>query len=68
VKKIFTSWTRYTKVYPNYYEVNNLSELRRIVKTQKKILIVGNCRSYGDVCLNKVFMVSMKNFNRIIFF
>lgn len=68
MKKIFTSWTRYKKVYSNYFEVKSLLELKRVVKTQKKVLIVGNCRSYGDVCLNKVSMVSMKNFNRIIFF
>lgn len=68
MKKILSSWTGYTKVYPNYFEVKSLSELKRVVTTQKKILIVGNCRSYGDVCLNKVSMVSMKNFNKIIFF
>ena len=68
MRKIFRPWTRYAKVNPNFFEIDNLLELKKIVTTQKKMLIYGNGRSYGDVCLNKKNMASMKNFNKIIFF
>ena len=66
LKKIINSWSRSSYVYSKLINPKNLIELRQIILNKKNFLAVGNYRSYGNVCLNKNLMISMKNFKKII--
>ncbi len=65
--KTFFNWGRNVNINPKKLLPKNYKELKKI--TNKKSFVVhGNQRSYGDVCVNKDLLVSMKNFNKIKYF
>ena len=66
-KKAFTNWGRNIHVNPKKFSPKNYNELKKIIN-KKSFIVHGNQRSYGDTCLNKDLVVSMKNFNQIKYF
>ena len=66
-KKNFTNWGRNIRINPKRFSPKNYSELKKIMN-KKSFIAHGNQRSYGDTCLNKDLVVSMKNFNQIKYF
>ena len=65
--KVFTNWGRNIHINPKRFSPKNYSELKNIIN-KKSFIVHGNQRSYGDTCLNKNLVVSMKNFNQIKYF
>ena len=65
--KTFFNWGRNIQINPKKIVPKNYDELKKITY-KKSFIIQGNQRSYGDVCLNRKILVSMKNFNKIKYF
>ena len=63
-KKLYNNWGRNININPKRFIPQSYNELKKII-SKKSFIIHGNQRSYGDVCLNKDLIVSMKNFNQI---
>ena len=66
MKKInFSNWTKNTYYNKQILFPKNLVELKKIIKLNKKnIGMCGNFRSFGDTCINKKKLVSLKKFNK----
>ena len=66
MKKInFSNWTKNTYYNKQILFPKNLVELKKIIKLNKKnIGVCGNFRSFGDTCINKNKLVSLKKFNK----
>lgn len=62
------SWGNYKKVKTNLIYPKDKKSLIKLIKQKKELLTFGNGRSYGDVCLNKKNLISLRNFKRIISF
>lgn len=48
------------------YNPSTISELKRIKR--KRFTTIGNLKSYGDSCLGRNKLISLKNFNKLIYF
>ena len=68
MKKKIYSWSRVNKVKCNFYEPENITQVKSLIKNKKNFLTFGNGRSYGDVCLNNKNLISMRKFKKILFF
>ena len=64
---VFYNWGRNSKIKPKTISPKNYNELKKIIKN-KKFIVLGNKRSYGDVAINKRLLISMKKFNQIKYF
>jgi len=67
----FRNWAETYECHPHkYFQPNDLDQLRSIVHTAqvegKKIRLAGFGHSPSDLCCTDDFMVSLKNFNRIL--
>ena len=67
IKKTY-SWTRVNTVKANFLEPQTKTEVKKLIKNKKEFLTFGNGRSYGDVCLNNKNLISMRKFNKILFY
>ena len=63
-KKLYNNWGRNININPKRFIPQSYNELKKVI-SKKSFIVHGNQRSYGDVCLNKDLIVSMKNFNQI---
>ena len=62
-----TNWGLNTFYNKKIFYPKNLIELKRYIKKNKKNLgICGNLRSYGDTCINKSKLISLKKFEKKI--
>ena len=62
-----TNWGLNTFYNKKIFYPKNLVELKRYIKKNKKNLgICGNLRSYGDTCINKSKLISLKKFEKKI--
>ncbi len=64
---IIKGWAGYPKVDTRYFEPKTVDEIQKKIKS-KNIIARGNGRSYGDSAIGATTTISMKNFNKIIFF
>ena len=67
MKEIYC-WSRNRKVNVKISTPESKTKLKEIIKKKNNFLIHGNGRSYGDVCLNKNNLISMRNFKKILKF
>ena len=67
IKKTY-SWTRVNVVKANFLKPQTKTEVKKLIKKKKEFITFGNGRSYGDVCLNNKNLISMRKFNKILFF
>lgn len=68
---LFKNWAESYSCTPSgYFEPKDEEDLKDILleakTTGKKVRILGYGHSPSDICCTKDFMVSMKNFNKII--
>ena len=63
-----TNWGRNTITFPNVYKPKNIHEIKKQIKLTKNFAIQGNKRSFGDVALNQVNIISSNKLNEIISF
>ena len=63
-----TNWGSNVITYPKIYTPKNQREIKEIINKNNNFVIQGNKRSFGDVALNKKKVISLKNFNKILFF
>ena len=66
--KQVTSWGRNKFIKSNLIEPDTKEKLQNLIKNTKNFLAYGNGRSYGDVCLNKMNLISTKKLNQIIMY
>jgi decaprenylphospho-beta-D-ribofuranose 2-oxidase len=64
---VFYNWGRNSKIKPKTISPKNYNELKKVIKN-KKFIVLGNKRSYGDVAINKRLLISMEKFNQIKYF
>jgi len=64
-KIIFSNWANNTSYNKHILYPKNLVELKKIIKINKNnIGICGNFRSFGDSCINKKKLISLKEFKK----
>ncbi len=61
------NWTKNYKIKTKIVYPSRISHIKKII-SNKEFISAGNQRSYGDVAINKKLILSMRNFNRIIYF
>ena len=63
-----TNWAKNTHFKNKVLYPNNIDELKRILTTKKtNIGLCGNFRSFGDTCINKKNLISLKKFTKKIY-
>lgn len=60
------NWGKNTYYNKNILFPKNLNQLKNIIDTSKNIGICGNLRSFGDTCINKNKLVSLKKLDKKI--
>lgn len=63
-----TNWGSNVTTYPKIYKPKNYKEIKKIISKKNNFIAQGNQRSFGDVALNKDSVLSLKNFDKVIFF
>ena len=63
-----TNWGSNVATYPKIYKPKNYKEIKKIISKKNNFIVQGNQRSFGDVALNKDSVLSLKNFDKVIFF
>tara|TARA_B100000989_G_scaffold298957_1_gene291381 strand:+ start:7487 stop:8803 length:1317 start_codon:yes stop_codon:yes gene_type:complete len=64
-KKKTTNWTRSIFVNPKINIPKSKNEIIKFISKENNMIVYGNGRSYGDVCLNKKNLIILKNFKKI---
>jgi decaprenylphospho-beta-D-ribofuranose 2-oxidase len=63
--KYISGWGNYKTIKSNIYTPKNITELKKIIKKNKKFIIRGMGRSYGDSSIGKN-IISLDNFEKFI--
>jgi len=63
-KKPSTNWGRNIHINTKRFYPKNYNQLKKITN-KKSFIVQGNQRSYGDVCLNNQFLISMSSFDKV---
>ena len=63
--KYISGWGNYKTIKSNIYTPKNITELKQIIKKNKKFIIRGMGRSYGDSSIGKN-IISLDNFEKFI--
>jgi decaprenylphospho-beta-D-ribofuranose 2-oxidase len=65
---IYSNWGKNTHYKKKILSPKTLANLKKINKSSKNGFgICGNLRSFGDTCINKNNLISLKNFNKKIY-
>lgn len=63
----FTNWGRNIKVnIPKFHQPTNEKEIAAIVKSARKIRVVGAGHSWSAVCVSEEVLINLDNYNKII--
>ena len=62
---LYTNWAKNTYYNKKILYPKNLNELKKITLASNNFGICGNLRSFGDTCINKKKLISLKKFPKI---
>ena len=64
---LYTNWAKNTHYNKKILYPKNLNELKKIcLRTSNNFGVCGNLRSFGDTCINKKKLISLKKFPKIL--